>query len=385
MIRDLHDQGLGLMSPGRLRRVASDRLAVKLRLSRQPGSFATTEGLSSASTSTGSAADLSWLRPRRRQSEFMTCRNLILKFYLHSSTVIGLHQQFATLLFFRAFELFHECVCCVQWYPGSVKIITSSGKDGSLRMWDVCKRVVCCEVKPVRENRLTQHHQSPASKIPLVAVASPSAGIPILDLRFGKSPMRLKNTLGPVTYVQWSPTDEHTIASAAESVVLLWDVRVPSKPLLRMDMSNSRTPATTSTSHMGLVNCLEFSLDGRTLISYGTDNAIRMWDTQSGVLSDVNCGSVDNYVRVSVRMALNRGRRMFVPSRHHIRVFDLDTGERVHNLKGHMSDVYCVRYNPHFEMLHSGGRDRNIINWTMQNYKKTGSIGLEVRGRPGGT
>ncbi|CAB3385786.1 Hypothetical predicted protein, partial [Cloeon dipterum] len=362
MIRDLHDQGLGLMSPGRLRRVASDRLAVKLRLSRQTRFLRNHRGailsldvdglsgrfvLAASSPSTIRIHDL-----QKPDSE-------ILPPQFHGNRIAP-----------TAFELFHECVCCVQWYPGSVKIITSSGKDGSLRMWDVCKRVVCCEVKPVRENRLTQHHQSPASKIPLVAVASPSAGIPILDLRFGKSPMRLKNTLGPVTYVQWSPTDEHTIASAAESVVLLWDVRVPSKPLLRMDMSNSRTPATTSTSHMGLVNCLEFSLDGRTLISYGTDNAIRMWDTQSGVLSDVNCGSVDNYVRVSVRMALNRGRRMFVPSRHHIRVFDLDTGERVHNLKGHMSDVYCVRYNPHFEMLHSGGRDRNIINWTMQNYKK---------------
>ncbi|XP_065351526.1 DNA excision repair protein ERCC-8-like [Cloeon dipterum] len=361
MIRDLHDLGLGLISPGRLRRVASDRLAVKLRLSRHTR----------------------FLRNHRGAILSLDVDGLSGRFVLAASspskiTIHDLQKPDSEILPPQfhgnrnaptAFELFHESVCCVQWYPGSVKIITSSGKDGSLRMWDVCNRVVCCEVKPVKENRLTQHHQSPASKIPLVAVASPSPGIPVLDLRYGKSPMTLKNTLGPVTYVQWSPTDEHAIASAAESVVLLWDVRIPSKPLLRMDMSNSRMPATTSTSHMGLVNCLEFSLDGRTLISYGTDNSIRMWDTQSGVLSDVNCGSVDNCVRVSVRMALNRGRRMFVPSRHHIRVFDLDTGERVHNLKGHMSDVYCVRYNPHFEILHSGGRDRNVINWTMQNYK----------------
>jgi WD40 repeat protein len=68
-------------------------------------------------------------------------------------------------------RLTHENVTCVQWYPNSINVITSSGKDGNLKVWDVGRRCVSVEIKPSpsRLVRITQHHQSLVSRIPVVA------------------------------------------------------------------------------------------------------------------------------------------------------------------------------------------------------------------------
>jgi len=95
-----------------------------------------------------------------------------------------------------------------------------------------------------------------------------------------------------------------------------------------------------------------------------------MWNTKTGRLHDINCGYIENGCRTSVRMAFNRGSRLFVPCKHEIKVFDLETGDNVGRLKGHMADIYYVRYNPLYESLHSAGRDRNVLTWCYPKIKR---------------
>ncbi|XP_059476726.1 DNA excision repair protein ERCC-8-like [Neocloeon triangulifer] len=360
MFRDRLNTELGLLSLGSFRKSVSDRFAADFKLSRETQFPRNHNGA------------VFCLDIDNTYGQYVLAASASSTIRIHNITRPGLDNFDDAPSNSEKLHFSHEGVSCVQWYPNSIKVMSSSGRDGCLRLWDICKKVSVVTVKPCssRQPKIGQHHQSAPSKVPLIAVASTDSSIPILDMRYGNTPMRLNNTRGPVSCVQWSPIDEKAIASASDGIVLLWDVRVPSKPQLQMDMSNSVNPATSCVSHLGFINGLEFTRDGLTLISYGVDCAVRMWDTLKGRLLDVNCGYVENRARNALRMAVNRGSRIFIPARHKISVFDLDSGEKVASLRGHMADVYCVRYNPVFEMVHSGGRDRNVLNWSLNRFKK---------------
>lgn len=84
----------------------------------------------------------------------------------------------------------------------------------------------------------------------------------------------------------WSPRDEYLLASGSQdNRVVLWDIRKSTGPLLDLDQHNGSARgnmASAVTAHNGHVNGLCFSSDGLHLLSFGTDNRLRLWDSCSG-------------------------------------------------------------------------------------------------------
>lgn len=257
----------------------------------------------------------------------------------------------------------------VQWYPHDTGIFLTSSMDGKLKVWDTNALIPAEEF--VIDKAVYSHHISPvATQHCLIAVGSMSSKIKLCDLKTGSSSHILKGHKGPVVSVQWSNKEEFLLVSGSrDGKVLMWDVRQASSCLKSLDQHNGEKTASISsvdTAHTGDVNGLCFTDDGLFLLSFGTDDRLRLWDIASGKNTLINFGKVVNDSGKSVKIACSVGSNpsaAFIPSTNDVDVYDLQNGEMVYDLKGHYHNVNCCTFHPHLQELYTGGNDSNVLVW----------------------
>ncbi|XP_026870167.1 DNA excision repair protein ERCC-8 isoform X1 [Electrophorus electricus] len=258
----------------------------------------------------------------------------------------------------------------VQWYPYDTGMFLSSSFDKTMKVWDT-ETLKPAEVFQF-EGNVYCHHMSPiARKHSLIAVGTTDPKVQLCDLKSGSRIHVLQGHRGEVLSVRWSTRYEHILATAGtDSRVRVWDVRRASGSLFSLDQHNgdeSRTSSeTVNTAHDGRVNGLCFSHDGLYLISTGTDNRMRLWNSATGQNTLVNYGKVTNESRKGVKFTVSRGcgpELVFVPCGSSVAVYSLHTGELVTMLRGHYNNVDCCEFHPDYQELYSGGKDCNILAW----------------------
>lgn len=150
----------------------------------------------------------------------------------------------------------------------------------------------------------------------------------------------------------------------------MWDVRRASGSLLTLDQHNGdKTKASSeavNTAHNGRVNGLCFTGDGLYILTAGTDDRMRLWNSATGENTLVNYGKVCNESRKKLQFTVSRGcspEFVFVPCGSSIAVYALHTGELVAMHRGHYNNVDCCEFHPDYQELYSGGKDGNILAW----------------------
>lgn len=227
------------------------------------------------------------------------------------------------------------------------------------------------------EGRIYQHHMSSvATKHCLIAVGSTNAQVLLVDLKSGSSTHELRGHQRTVLTVSWSTSDEHLLASGScDNRILLWDIRSARSFLRSLDQHNGaeddcRSSSSSScTAHGGHVNGLRFSRDGLFLVSFGTDNRLRLWNTSNGRKEIINFGKTPNESRRTVRFDVSHDvtpALVYVPSEGNIFAYDVQTGARVNSLLGHYNSVNCCVFHPFHQELYSGANDRNLLVWTAE-------------------
>lgn len=223
------------------------------------------------------------------------------------------------------------------------------------------------------DSKIYCHQMSPvALKHNLVAAGTSKEHVQLIDLKSGCNTHELRGHKGSVLTVAWSTSDEHLLASGSvDNKVILWDIRSARGKLKSLDQHNGDSGSASSqavnTAHSGAVNSIKFNEQGNMLVSYGTDNRIRVWDAKTGSNTMVNFGKVYNDVKRNVKMDVSTNTSdelIFVPSETDVVVFELHTGMRVNTLLGHFNSANCCAYNTLTQELYSGGNDRNILLWT---------------------
>lgn len=148
---------------------------------------------------------------------------------------------------------------------------------------------------------------SPIASHLLVACATQSPHVRLIDLHSGASTHSLAGQTGAILSTAWSPTREHILASGAtDGSVRFWDIRRGIGELAMLDLEDSvgipgnfTTSSSTSSfsrnpsqkiAHNGPVNGLVWTEDGRHIISCGHDNRIRIWNTDTGANTLANFG-----------------------------------------------------------------------------------------------
>uniref|UniRef100_A0A3Q1EY35 DNA excision repair protein ERCC-8 n=1 Tax=Acanthochromis polyacanthus TaxID=80966 RepID=A0A3Q1EY35_9TELE len=258
----------------------------------------------------------------------------------------------------------------VQWYPYDTGMFVSSSFDKTMKVWDT-ETLKPAEVFEF-EGNVYSHHLSPiARKHSLIAVGTKNPKIQLCDLKSGSRIHVLHGHRGEVLSVRWSPRYEHILASAsADSKVKVWDVRRASGSLFTLDQHNGDKSKASSeavnTAHNGRVNGLCFTGDGLHLLTAGTDDRMRLWNSASGENTLVNYGKVCNESRKRLQFTVSRGcspEFVFVPCGSSVAVYALHTGELVTMLRGHYNNVDCCEFHPDYQELYSGGKDCNILAW----------------------
>ncbi|KAJ8305557.1 hypothetical protein KUTeg_016102, partial [Tegillarca granosa] len=215
------------------------------------------------------------------------------------------------------------------------------------------------------------HHMSPiATKHCLVAVANQSSELKLVDLKSGSASHLLKGHRKSVMCVRWSNKDEFILASGSkDNRCLIWDIRKAKGAMLSLDQYNGEEASEYeggNTAHTGNVNGLHFTSDGLHLVTFGTDNCIRLWNISTGRNTLVNYGKVDNDSRRTVEFSVSTNGLpdlIYMPSGSDIEVFDIFQGSKIDTFRGHYTQVNCCTFHPHFQELYSGGNDRNILVW----------------------
>ncbi|XP_074425150.1 DNA excision repair protein ERCC-8 isoform X4 [Larus michahellis] len=244
----------------------------------------------------------------------------------------------------------------VQWYPHDTGMFTSSSFDKTLKIWDT-NTLQPADVFHF-EGTVYSHHMSPvATKHCLIAVGTKSPKVQLCDLKSGSCSHILQGHRQEVLAVSWSPRHEYILATAsADSRVKLWDVRRASGCLSTLDQHNGEkskaASEAASTAHNGRVNGLCYTNDGLHLLTIGTDDRMRLWNSSTGENTLVNYGKVCNESRKGLKFTVSWGCNpefAFVPYGSTIAVYTIFTGELITMLRGHYSTVNCCVLQPNFQ------------------------------------
>ncbi|CAI8005990.1 DNA excision repair protein ERCC-8 [Geodia barretti] len=287
-----------------------------------------------------------------------------------------------------------HAVSVVQWFPHDTGIFTTTSGDRYLKIWDTNDLLVVEKFK--FKNPIYTHVMSTGTSHTLTAVGGGECKITLCDLVSGASSHVLEGHSKPVMALAWSTACEHVLASGSQdNSVVLWDIRKANGPLTKLDQHNgsraSSDPSVT-VAHGGSVNGLCFSPDGLHLVSFGTDDRLRLWDAVTGKNTLVHQTPISFLLSFSnsnllfLNQKVNYGRVfntlpkqncplafsplsstlhpiICIPVGGEVLMFHLTTGKKVKSLSGHFGKVHSLAVHPVEQELYSGGTDANILCW----------------------
>ncbi|GGP71857.1 nSTAND1 domain-containing NTPase [Saccharothrix coeruleofusca] len=180
----------------------------------------------------------------------------------------------------------------------------------------------------------------------------------VWDLTEARSPVVAHTFPDPVSHLVLAPTDGRLLVTADGVEVTLWDTS---------DLRSPR-PLAALPDHGGRVARLEFSSDGRTLVTVDAHGAVRLWDVtdprvpkQLGLLPD------GGDVRAAALSADRRTLAVGGPGGA-IRLWDTTNGwapKRLAQLDGHRENVLALGFRADGTALASAGRDGTVRLWDL--------------------
>ena len=214
------------------------------------------------------------------------------------------HTHHATASLFRGAPSAHtHSITSLSIYPfdPTPKTLLSTSHDRSLKLTSITPSVL----QPIHtfptQGTIYTHHISPIpSSSPLIALATSHPTIPLIDLRSSHSIQSLPGHSGSIYSLSFSPIHPHILASGdTHGRVLIFDIRRASPALASLDLDDSigvigADPVTGSgarsgpvlnynhVAHSGPVTTVLWTDNGRTLVTAGHDQRIRLWDAATG-------------------------------------------------------------------------------------------------------
>ena len=139
--------------------------------------------------------------------------------------------------------------------------------------------------------------------------------------------------------------------------------------------------------HHGEVYSLDFSPDGRFIVSGSQDETARIWSMDLGtskVLAINDRDSANNYASVSSVAISPNGKLVASGCLDTIvRIWDVETTQLMARLRGHRDSVYSIAFTPDGQGLVSGSLDNTLKYWDLSELS-AGVGGSGVKSRPEG-
>jgi len=111
--------------------------------------------------------------------------------------------------------------------------------------------------------------------------------------------------------------------------------------------------------HTDTIHALNFSPDGRRIVSASCDNTVRIWNLRDGSSTVVG----DQQGSYWTACFSPDGQYVAASSRYAIKLWDARTGRVLRDLVGHQSHIGSLTFTPNGEALLSGSNDTTLKYW----------------------
>lgn len=308
-----------------------------------------------------------------------------------------------------------ESVNCVEFSPNG-KMLISAGAEG-VCLWDVNTGEYIEEVPIPAVSAAFSPDGNTCAIVSVMGISVWTVPtfqhLESLSKNFGLKDNFRGNNIGSIGSVAFSP-DGNTIVSCSGNNIHLWDSHTNQllKMLIRHTESvNSvvfspdgetiasgsddrtirlwnvitRKHLKTLLGHADAVRSVIFSPDGETIASGSDDRTIRLWNAKTGELLKTFTGHVENINTVAFSpdgdtIASGSGQLLYIGEGEdtgtcvgqEIRLWDVNTGQHLKVLTGHISVVNCVAFSPDGKTIASASG-----HW--EGYEGKASAGEEIR------
>ncbi|MCA2973777.1 MAG: hypothetical protein IM337_07130 [Microcystis sp. M110S1] len=162
---------------------------------------------------------------------------------------------------------------------------------------------------------------------------------------------RLEGHDNSVLSVNFSPDGKTLVSGSDDKTIKLWNVETGKE-------------IRTLYGHDNSVTSVNFSPDGKTLVSGSDDNTIKLWNVETGQEIRTLYGH-DSYVS-SVNFSPDGKTLVSGSYDKTIKLWDVETGQEIRTLYGHDSYVWSVNFSPDGKTLVSGSDDKTIKLWNVE-------------------
>ena len=210
----------------------------------------------------------------------------------------------------------------------------------------------------------------------LAAVAGIGTSVQLLDLQDGKV-LREFSHGALLLALAFSPNGNRLATAGIDKVVCVWDVAT-AQELARLK------------GHEGAVFDVAFAGDGQRIVTASEDKTARVWDANSGEMQRV----IPHASRVWRAVVSPDGRQILtgtggplvgLPARmdvvtikdNAVRLWDLESGKLLHEMDGHSDAVRSLAFHPRLPVAASGGLDKRIMLWDLNTGKMLCRVNCE--------
>jgi eukaryotic-like serine/threonine-protein kinase len=193
-----------------------------------------------------------------------------------------------------------------------------------------------------------------------LASAGHDGFINIWDPATGRAALILKGHAGPILALSFHPEGHRLASAGADQTVRVWDSA--SGELLR-----------TLKGHTATVRDVAYSPDGRRIASVGDDRTLRMWNAEDGSEAFAPIHTEGSLSALAFRP---NSRTIAVAGFQRIELLDGETGRRLQMLRGNERPISpaCLAYSHHGRYLVTGGLDRRLALWDVDQAKLLGAL-----------
>lgn len=224
-------------------------------------------------------------------------------------------------------------------------LLASGGNDRQILIWDASNGDLLRKL-PAAPQAVFRLAFSPDGQT-LAAVGFHDR-VTLYDMRSSTARLTLGCTCADIRDVAFSPDGELLAAGGRDGVVRFWNTE-SGKHMYDLRAASTR------------IRSIAFSADGATIATAGENAQLRLWQVEQGtevplggragkVMSMTFCGAD--------RLATGGADNV-------IRVWDLGAGKEAYRLIGHEGSITALSWQPHHNMLVSGGYDTTLRLWSL--------------------